>query len=171
MSEEKATVAEPLTQPPIPSEYLKEAYRFNFEFVPFDEGDHIRVDNDGLLFINDNTHETNQEEIMIDVQYKRATADRLITDDQLTQASWKMDNDSYTVTNVETYTYKGAFTEFLIKNNNPASKVVLGLAANDAVLGHTKDKFLMSLRQNQEGVVIQQRRPDLEHVLKPELFN
>lgn len=56
---------------------LDDCCRFGFSFVPFDEGDNIRVDNDGQLFINDNYYEAGDS---LSVSgFKRATADRLIT--------------------------------------------------------------------------------------------
>ena len=47
--------------------------RFDFKFVPFDEGDKIRLDNQDMLFVNDNDHNDSNPSL-----FKRATSDGLI---------------------------------------------------------------------------------------------
>jgi hypothetical protein len=88
---------------------------------------------------------------MIDVKgFNRATADRLIQESELTQATWKMEDDGVTISDAQVKKYAGLHTEFKVHPENALdSKIVLGLAANDAVHGHTKDKFLIALYPSQ----------------------
>jgi len=55
--------------------------------------------------------------------------------------------------------------------NTDTSKCVIGLACNDEVLGHTKDKILAAVSKGQGVVVVQQSRPDLESHAPPDKFN
>ena len=116
------------------------------------------------MFINDNEFSGDPTD-PFSFSYKRATADNHITNDTLTQAVFKLDDDGYTLLSSETVTFTAVKTEFMCRLDQPNSKCVVGFACNDEMLGHTKDKFLMSVSKEDGVVIVQQSRPDLEHVV------
>ena len=52
----------------------KNCSQFPFKFVPYDEGENIRLDNSDMLFINDNEN----IDLPRNNQFKKATSDGLI---------------------------------------------------------------------------------------------
>ena len=112
-------------------------HRFQVTFVPFDEADNLRIDNDGKLFISDLERRPDSDEIMQAKEYRRATGDRLISEKE-----FRIEQDGFSAVEQQ---YGSVFLEFMV-NQEKGSKCVIGLAALDSVLKHTKDKFLASIQ-------------------------
>ena len=72
-------------------EQLTSDLRFDFQFVPFDEGENLRIDNDGKLFISDIEKRPDSDEIIQTKEYNRATSDRLICEKE-----FRLEDDGFT---------------------------------------------------------------------------